>query len=345
MTQSNKTFTRRGALRTLAGLPLAASMIGLPRFVSAAAPEYEFKFGNNLPTSHPLNIRALEAAARVAEESKGRMAVKVFPNNQLGGDTDMLAQVRSGGIEMFNAGTMVIATLAPISAITAIGFAFADDAEVWKTVDGDLGNGIRAAFAKVGLHTLEKMWDNGFRQITTSTRPVTTAADLEGMKIRVPVSPMGISLFKSLGSAPTSLQFSEVYSALQTKVVDAQENPLAIVETAKLYEVQKYCSLTNHSWDGYHLVINGRAWRGLPDDLKAIYTRAFNEAGLQQRADLAKLNTTLQDKLTASGMQFNAADAQSFREQLRKAGFYAEWKQKFGDEAWGLLEASVGKVS
>ena len=344
MTQS-KNFTRRSALRTLAGLPLAASMIGLPRLASAATPEYEFKFGNNLPTSHPLNIRALEAAERIAKESNGRMAVKVFPNNQLGGDTDMLAQVRSGGIEMFNAGTMVIATLRPISAITAVGFAFSDADEVWKTVDGKLGDTVRGEFAKVGLHTLEKMWDNGFRQITTGTKPVQTAADMDGMKIRVPVSPMGISLFKSLGSAPTSLQFSEVYSALQTKVVDAQENPLVIVETAKLFEVQKYCSLTNHSWDGYHMVVNGRAWRNLPDDLKAIYSRAFNEAGLQQRDDLAKLNTTLQEKLAATGLEFNTADTQSFRDQLRKSGFYAEWKEKFGAEAWALLEDSVGKVS
>ncbi|MDM9560627.1 MULTISPECIES: TRAP transporter substrate-binding protein [Bordetella] len=340
----NKTFTRRSALRTLAGLPLAA-MIGAPRLAGAAAPEYVFKYGNNLPTSHPLNVRAQEAAARIAQESNGRMEVRVFPNNQLGGDTDMLAQVRSGGIDMFNAGTMVIATLAPISAITAMGFAFSNDQEVWNAVDGKLGNSIRAAFAKVGLYTLEKMWNNGFRQITSSSHPVATAADLDGMKIRVPVSPMGISLFKSLSAAPTSLQFSEVYSALQTKVVDAQENPLAIVQTAKLYEVQKYCSLTNHSWDGYHLVVNGRAWRGLPDDLKTIYARAFNEAGLQQREDLVKLNTTLQDDLSSKGMQFNTAEAQSFREQLRKAGFYAEWKEKFGAEAWALLEESVGKVS
>ena len=341
----NKTFTRRSALRTLAGLPLAATMIGVPRLAASATPEYVFKYGNNLPTSHPLNVRAQEAAARVAKESNGRMQVQVFPNNQLGGDTDMLAQVRSGGIDMFNAGTMVIATLAPISAITAMGFAFSNDQEVWNAVDGKLGNSIRAAFAKVGLYTLEKMWNNGFRQITSSSRQVATAADLDGMKIRVPVSPMGISLFKSLSAAPTSLQFSEVYSALQTRVVDAQENPLAIVQSAKLYEVQKYCSLTNHSWDGYHLVVNGRAWRGLPDDLKTIYARAFNEAGLQQRDDLVKLNTTLQEDLTAKGLKFNTAEAQSFREQLRKAGFYDEWKKKFGVEAWALLEESVGKVS
>ena len=341
---NNKSFTRRSALRTLAGLPLAA-MVSMPRLASSAPAEYVFKYGNNLPVSHPLNIRSQEAADRIAKESNGRLEVKVFPNNQLGGDTDMLAQVRSGGIEMFNAGTMVIATLRPISAITAMGFAFANDQEVWKTVDGTLGNHVRAEFAKVGLHTLDKMWDNGFRQMTSSAGPIKTAADLDGLKIRVPVSPMSISMFKALQAAPTSLQFSEVYSALQTKVVDAQENPLVILQTAKLYEVQKYCSLTNHSWDGYHLVINGRAWRNLPDDLKAIYSNAFNDAGLQQRADLAKLNKTLQADLTTKGMEFNNTEAASFREQLRAAGFYSEWKKKFGDEAWALLEASIGKVS
>lgn len=343
MTHS-KNVTRRDALRTLAGVPLAVAAFGVPRLASAA-PEYVFKYGNNLPVSHPLNVRAKEAAERVAQESNGRMEVQIFPNNQLGGDTDMLAQVRSGGIDMFNAGTMVIATLAPISAITAMGFAFSNDEEVWQAVDGKLGDHIRGAFSRVGLHTLDKMWNNGFRQVTTSNRPINAATDLEGMKIRVPVSPMGISLFKALRASPASLQFSEVYSALQTKVVDAQENPLAIVDTAKLFEVQKYCSLTNHSWDGYHLVINGRSWRALPDDLKEIYSRAFNEAGLQQRQDLVLLNSTLQDDLRAKGMVINATEPQSFREQLREAGFYAEWQKKFGPESWALLEEYVGKVS
>jgi len=336
---------RRGLLRALSALPAATLAGAFPRLALAAAPEYTFKYGNNLPDSHPLNIRGKEAAERILKESNGRLEVKVFPNNQLGGDTDMLAQVRSGGIEMFNPGTMVIATLAPISAITAVGFAFSNYDQVWGAVDGKLGDSIRASFAKAGLYTFDKMWNNGFRQITTSTRPVAKASDLDGMKIRVPVSPMGISMFKSLGASPASLQFSEVYSALQTRVVDAQENPLAIVQTAKLFEVQKYCSITNHSWDGYHMVVNGKAWKALPDDLKTIMARAWNEAGLQQREDLRKLDQTLRGDLASKGMVINDADPSSFREQLRKAGYYTEWKGKFGDESWGLLEASVGKVS
>ncbi len=335
--------TRRRFLQGFSLAPAAGLVLGMPR--PARAAEITLKYGNNLPVSHPLNIRGAEAAERIAKESNGRVQLDIFPNNQLGGDTDMLSQVRSGGIDIFNAGTLVIATLAPISAITGVGFAFKDADQVWNAVDGTLGNQIRAAFAKVGLYTFEKMWDNGFRQITTSTKPIAAAADLSGLKIRVPVSPMGIAMFKALGAAPTGLQFSEVYSALQTKVVDAQENPLAIVQTAKLYEVQKYCSLTNHSWDGYHMVVNGRTWRAMPDDLKTIVARAFNEAGLQQRADLVKLNQTLQQELSSKGLALNAAEAASFQAKLRESGFYKEWQERFGAEAWSTLEGAVGKLA
>jgi tripartite ATP-independent transporter DctP family solute receptor len=335
-------LTRRCLLQILSLLPAASLTAAMPRAARAAA-DFSLKYANNLPLSHPLNIRAAEAAHRVALETDGRVEISIFPDNQLGGDTDMLAQVHSGGIDIFTPGTLIIATMAPISAVTAVGFAFSSYDQVWKAVDGKLGDRIRAEFKKIGFHTFAKMWDNGFRQITTGNKPVATAEDLVGLKIRVPVSPMGISTFKSLGAAPTSLQFSEVYSALQTKIVDAQENPLAIVETAKLYEVQKFCSKTNHSWDGYHFVFNGRSWNALPDDVRSIIERAFNDAGLKQREDLRKLNETLEADLAAEGMAFNATEPASFQEQLQKAGFYGDWKTKFGKETWALLEESAGK--
>lgn len=335
-------LTRRRLLRQLSLAPAAGLVASMPRPARAAA-EFPLKYANNLPFSHPLNIRAAEAAARVAKESNGRVEISIFPNNQLGGDTDMLAQVRSGGVDIFTPGTLIIATMAPISAVTAVGFAFSKYDQVWNAVDGKLGDRIRADFDKIGFHTFKKMWDNGFRQTTTSNKPIKSAKDLLDLKIRVPVSPMGISMFKSLGASPTSLQFSEVYTALQTKIVDAQENPLAIVQTAKLYEVQKYCSKTNHSWDGYHFVFNGRSWNALPDDLKLIIERAFNEAGMLQREDVRKLNDTLESDLAAKGMVINNAEPDSFRKQLQKSGFYKEWKAKFGDETWALLEESAGK--
>ncbi len=233
----------------------------------------------------------------------------------------------------------------PVAAINAIGFAFSDYNQVWAAMDGKLGAHVRAAIGKMRLHAFDKMRDNGFRQTTSSKAPVTGARDLDGLKIRVPVSPLSISMFKGLGAAPASLQFSEVYSSLQTKIVDAQENPLPIIQVAKLYEVQKYASLTNHIWDGYWFIANGRAWDRLPPDLKAIVAAAINDAGMQQREDIRKLNESVVADLQAKGLQINRPAADSFRAKLRESGFYAEWKNRFGSEAWGLLEQTVGKLA
>ncbi len=128
------------------------------------------------------------------------MEIRIFPNNQLGGDTDMLAQVRSGGIEMFTPSALVVSTLAPSVAINAVGFAFNDYNQVWAAMDGKLGAYVRAAMQKAGLESFEKMWDNGFRQTTTSNGPITSAQTMRGLKIRVPVSPLSIDMFR--GSAP-----------------------------------------------------------------------------------------------------------------------------------------------
>ncbi len=339
-------LSKRAALRTLAALPFAVAGVGLglPR-VAHAAPEFSLKYGHNLPVTHPLHVRAQEAANRIKEESKGRVEISIFPNNQLGGDTDMLAQVRSGGIDFFTPSALVVATLVPVAAINAVGFAFSDYKQVWAAMDGGVGAHVRGALEKLKLHAFEKMWDNGFRQTTTSSKPIESAKDMNGLKIRVPVSPLSIAMFKALSAAPASLQFSEVYSALQTKIVDAQENPLPIIQVAKLYEVQKYVSLTNHIWDGFWFIASGRTWDRIPAELKTVISAAINDAGLKQRDDIKKLNETLETDLKTKGMVFNRPSPDSFRTALRESGFYADWKKRFGDEAWGLLEASVGKLA
>jgi tripartite ATP-independent transporter DctP family solute receptor len=335
-------LTRRGLLRALTIAPAVAA-IGMPRIARAA--EFELRYGNNLPLTHPLNIRAREAADRVSAETNGRVEIKIFPNNQLGGDTDMLSQVRSGGITFFTPSALVVATLVPAAAISAVGFAFADYDQVWKAMDGALGAHVRAAIAKANLYTFEKIWDNGFRQMTTSRAPIETAKDMDGLKIRVPVSPLSISMFKALSASPTSLQFSEVYSALQTRIVDAQENPLPIIQVAKLYEVQKYCAISNHIWDGFWFIANGTAWNALPPDVQKIVASAINDAGVKQREDIKALNASLQADLETKGLAFNRTSPDSFRTKLREGGFYGEWKGRFGDEAWGLLEGAVGKLA
>ena len=334
-------FTRRAFVAAAAAAPL----IGAPFIGAKAASKTTLKYGNNLPLTHPLNVRAKEAADRIQKETNGAVEIRIFPNNQLGGDTDMLNQVRSGALDFFTPSALVLSTLVPVAPINAVGFAFADYKQVWAAMDGELGAFIREAISKVDLILMEKVWDNGFRQCTTSEKPIVAPADLAGIKIRVPVSPLSISLFQALGASPTSLQFSEVYTALQTHVVDAQENPLPIIQTARLYEVQKHVSLTNHVWDGFLFIASGKTWKRLPEDVRTIVSNALNDSGVNQRADIAKLNDTVQADLQAQGMAFNKPDPQPFREALRKAGYYAQWKEKFGSEAWTLLEKYVGQLA
>src|SRR5690349_14868019 len=297
-------LSRRTLLKASAAT-FAAGGISAPYVARAQGAEFTYKFANNLPESHPFVARAREMAAAIKAETNGRFDMQVFPNSQLGSDTDMLSQVRSGGVEFFTLSGLILATLVPAASINGIGFAFPDYPTVWKAMDGDLGGYVRGEIRKAGLVVMDKIWDNGFRQTTSSSKPINGPEDFKGFKIRVPVSPLWTSMFKAFDAAPASINFSEVYSALQTKIVEGQENPLAIISTAKLFEVQKYCSMTNHMWDGFWFLANRRAWEKLPADLQAIVAKHINAAGMKERADVAELNASLQKDLAAKGMAFN----------------------------------------
>ncbi|GHD24201.1 TRAP transporter substrate-binding protein [Tianweitania populi] len=316
--------------------------LGAAFHTRADAAEFTYKFANNLQTTHPLNIRLKEATDKILEESGGRLQINVFPSSQLGNDTETLTQLRSGATEFFSLSPLILSTLVPNAAISGIGFAFPDYAAVWKAMDGELGAYARAEIEKKGLVPMEKIWDNGFRQITSSSKPINTPDDLSGFKIRVPPSPLWQSMFTAFGAAPTTINFAEVYTALSTGTVDGQENPLAIASTAKLYEVQKNVAMTNHMWDGFWFLANKRSWEALPEDLREIVAKNLNGKADEQRADTAKLNDTVREELTKLGMTFTDPDKAAFRAKLKDAGFYSEWKGKFGDEAWGILEKAVG---
>lgn len=331
----------RRALLAGAGSLAAASVLRRP----ADAAEYELRFGNNMPQSHPLNVRADQAVRKIREETHGRLIIRMFPNNQLGADPDMLSQVRAGALDIQTAsGGGVLSQLVPISAMYNIGFAFKDYDQVWASLDGDFGNYLRAQIDGYGFHVLDKLWDNGFRQITTSSKPINSPGDLHGMKFRVPQTQIYFSLFQSFGIAPVSLAFADLYTALQTRLVDGEENPLSLIEFAKLYEVQKCCALTNHMWDGYYTLINGRSWARLPAAFQEIVARNLNEAAVLERQDLVKVNQDVQTRLQSQGIVFNQPDPAPFRSALQKAGYYARWHKTFGNEGWSLLERYVGKL-
>src|SRR4029079_1584160 len=281
----------------------------------AKAAEFNLKYGNDLPAAHPINKRASEACDAIRAATNGRVDIQIFPNSQLGGSTDMLSQGRSGALDIFTVGSP-LANVVPVSSISSIAFAFPDFAGVWAAVDGDLGGHIRQQIGTIGLVAFDKMWDNGFRQITTSNKPINEPNDLKGLKLRVPVSPLFTSMFRALGTSPTAINFVEVYTALQTKVVDGQENPLALIDAAKFYEVQKFCSLTGHMWEGFWMVANKKNWEQLPADLRATASRLLNEGAVKQREDMAKLNATLETQLKEKGLTFNTPNKKPFQETL-----------------------------
>ena len=166
-------FSRRALLKASVA-STALGGLGAPLVARAQAAEFAYKFANNLPDSHPLNARAKEMSDAIRSESQGRFDLQIFPNNQLGSDTDMLSQIRSGGVEFFTLSGLILATLVPAASINGIGFAFADYPTVWKAMDGDLGAYVRGQITKANLVVMDKIWDNGFRQTTSSTRPINT---------------------------------------------------------------------------------------------------------------------------------------------------------------------------
>jgi tripartite ATP-independent transporter DctP family solute receptor len=337
---------RRTLARRTLGLS-AGAMLAAPAILRhpADAAEFNYKFATNQPLGHPSNTRAQEAIDRIREQSNGRIAMQLFPNNQLGGDTDMLSQLRAGAIQFFPISGLIIQTIVPVAGANGVGFAFKDYDTVWAAMDGDFGQYLRAQMAPAGFFVFPKIWDNGFRQMTAGASPINTPADLKGFKIRVPVMPIEVSLFESYGAAPTGINIKEAYSALQTRLVDGQENPLSIIYNWKFYEVQKYCALTSHIWDGFWVVANRRAWERLPKDMQDVVARNLDRAADDQRADTRKLNDSLQVDLEKAGMVFNKPDSAPFRAALQQAGYYAKWRDAFGPECWSKLEKYTSKLA
>src|SRR5579872_6825095 len=178
-----KTAMTRRRLLGATSLTVLAS-IAVPRIVRAQSAQWTYKYANNLPEAHPMNVRAREMAAAIKQETGGRFDLQIFPSSQLGSDTDTLSQVRSGGVEFFTLSGLILATLVPAASINGMGFAFPDYPSVWKAMDGDLGAYVRKEVAKANIIAFEKIWDNGFRQTTSSTKPITGPADFKGFKIR-----------------------------------------------------------------------------------------------------------------------------------------------------------------
>ena len=334
-------MTSRRRILAAGGSAFAAAAL-VPR--AALAAPIVFKWGHATQANHPLAYNAVRVRDRVRARSNGRLEIRLFPDNELGGDTAMLSQVRSGALEIYSGYGGIYSVVAPLAGIEAVGFAFTSQQQALRAFDGPLGTAIRKQIdERGGLVTFERAWVNGFRQITTSSKPIVSVADMAGLRIRTPTAPIWVDLFKALGAAPTPINADQMYVALQTHIVDAQENPFTIIQSYRLFEVQKYISVTDHMWSNFWVVANAETFNRLPPDLRAILRAAVNEMALSNRRDMQLSNDSLEDKLARLGMRINHVDTAPFRARLRD--FYAKYRAEFGDEAWALLEAAAGRLS
>jgi TRAP-type transport system periplasmic protein len=279
---------------------------------------------------------------RIREQSEGRVQIDLFPAGQLGSDSAMLASVQNSTLEFYMAGN-VLGPIVPVAELPGLPFAFRSSPEVFAALDGELGQYIGRELAAKGLYAFPRWFENGFHQITTSSKLIRTADDLVDLKIRTPVQKMTVDFFQSVGARPMTFTFDRLYSVLKDRTVDAQTDPLMIVEVLKLYEVQTYLTLTNHWWSGFTLIANAEAWRAMPPDLQAVVSNCAESAALLQRQEADTINSAGLLSLLGKGMIVNQTDLSGLRSQLQP--FYERWKANYGTAAWALLEDRVGKLT
>jgi len=326
----------------IAGAAAAGAAIIVKR---SRAADFTFAQYHNQAVGGTLHKNLVAMWDAIRSETNGRVEATVYPeNNKLaGGDPEALKKLLAGEIQFFTLMGGIIGTVVPVAEAQQLPFAFKSAVEAHKAIDGPFGRYIGEEMAAKGMYLLPVSgFDNGMRQVTTVNRPITKPDDFAGMKIRVPPGQMIFDTFAAFGAQPVTTPANQIYDTLKSGKAEAQENPLAILQGFKLYEVVKYVSMTNHMWSGYNLMANFATWRTLPDDIKAVIERNAAKYVRQQREDQGRLNASLRADLAARGLQFNEVDQAAFRARL--PAVYATWKEKLGSKCWALLEAEVGKL-
>ena len=295
---------------------------------SAAWSQTVLRLSHNAAPGNPKAEASLKFAELVAQKTGGRVKVEVGGSAQFGDDAESLTNMRLGTMAFSANSQGTTSNIVPEFGLLGLPFLFRDLEHAYKVVDGPVGEKLGEYADKKGL-VLLALWDNGIRQVSNNTRPITKPQDLAGIKLRTPPDPMTLSIFKSLGANPAPLAFSELYIALQQGVFDGQENPLMNIYSSKLFEVQKYISLTGHKYEATPLLASKMIFGTLSkDDQKAVREAAIEAGKLNRDMSLAA-DADLRKKLADAGVQFNAVDQAPFVAQTKPV--YDEWAAKFPD--------------
>jgi TRAP-type transport system periplasmic protein len=300
---------------------------------------FHYRLGANQPEQSATARRLAEMAAAIERDTDGAFRLDVYPESRLGPDPKMFADLRGGALEFYLSGAL-LGGVAPTSALPMLPFAFSDSKAVFAALDGALGDHIRGELETAGFHAFRRSFQNGFHHMTNDLRPIENAGDFAGLKIRSPGGEIAADFFRALGAEAGMVPFSGMYDALKAKTFDGQSDPLGVVLSLRLHEVQRYLSLTAHWWTGFTLLANASAWNALPAEIRAVVERRAGDAALAQRDDIESVNAAGAETLARHGMVVNTTDTNSIRSKL--GDFYARWQARFDPAVWKLLEEAAG---
>ncbi len=281
--------------------------------------ERNFRLSSGSGKDHPTGAGIAKMNACVQAKSGGKMKITPYWDNQLGNDNTATQSVRTGTIDMVLPSTAPLVPIVPEMGVLDLPFLFSNEAEADAVLDGKAGEFLSSKLPAVGLVNLA-YWENGFRNATNNKRPITRIEDFSGLKMRVMQNPVYIDTFKELGTNAVPMAFSEVYSALETKTVDGQENPIALIENMKFYEVQKYMSLTRHSYAALAMLMSKKTWDGLSAPEQEALKVCAAEGREEERKNSRARQGALLDGMKAKGLQVNEippADMQRIRDKVR----------------------------
>ncbi|AAK03336.1 TPA: TRAP transporter substrate-binding protein [Pasteurella multocida] len=317
---------------------LAALVAGMAVFTASANAATTLRFGYEAPRSDTQHEAAKKFNELLKEKTKGEIKLSLFPDSTLGNAQTMISAVRGGTIDLEMSGSPNFSGLVPKLNVIDIPFIFQNREHAYAVLDGEIGQGLLKELEAQGLKGLA-FWEVGFRSFTNSKHPVKTPDDIKGLKVRTNQNPMYIQAFSILGANPVPMPLSELYTALETRAVDAQEHPVGIVWSAKLYEVQKHLSLTNHGYTPLIVVMNKAKFDGLSPALQSAILEAAKEAGAYQRKLNLDNEKGIIEKMQKAGIQvIETVDTKPFKaaieSEVRKA-----FIEKNGDDLVKQIDA------
>lgn len=306
---------------------------------SSGTPEYTIKVGHTLQEDTPTHKAWLVFEEEVEKNSNGAIDIEIYPNSSLGSERVMFEACQMGTLEIAYGTTSVLANFDKNMQVLDLPFLFSDAESARAAITGDLGAAADANLGDIGLINLTYM-ENGIRHVTNSVKPINTPDDLKGLKIRTMENSIHMSAFSHLGASPTPMAFTELFTALQQKTVDAEENPIFLIQTSRFEEVQKYLSLTGHFYTAGIATMNKAFYDGLPADLQTVLMDAAVTARDAQYAMCDEQNATALEYLKTK-MEVNEVTAEN--RQLfvdATAPVYEEVEADLGSEIMDIARAA-----